>query len=150
MRREGATGHLRPSHEDQMTRELTYERYQSKRKKPGPTARHRAKRRRAEDPVKRNVRAECVERDGYCKLTSLSAWTGLCIGASEWMHLGDKKRARTRGMKPEFRHTTAGSMMGCDLHHDLYDEGEIALAMGPDGANGPMRAEYRGKVMVIR
>ncbi len=133
-----------------MTRELTYERYQSRKPKPGPTAKHRAKRRRAESPVVKTVRPQCVERDGYCKLTALSAWTGSCRGPSQWMHLGEKKRARTRGMKPEQRHTTAGSMMGCEFHHDLYDTGKIALGLTPEGANGPIRAEYCGKIMVIR
>ncbi len=65
------------------------------------------------------------------------------------MHLGDKKRARTRGMKPEFRHTTAGSAMGCSFHHDEYDAGAIELAMTENGANGPMRAVYDGKVYML-
>ena len=127
--------------------ELTYSQPLPRRvKKPkGPTARARAKRTRAESPVKRKVRGECLERDGHCIFAPL----GPCSRNSEWMHLEAKKRARTRGMKPEMRHTTAGSAMGCSFHHDEYDAGAIALAMTDQGANGPIRAEYDGKVYML-
>lgn len=115
------------------------------RKKPGPAARHRAKRRRAEDPVKRKVRAEVSERDGFCIFDSLDP----CRGVSEWAHLEGKKRARTRGMKPEERHTTAGSAKACTRHHRLYDDGAIQIAMTDKGANGPIRAVYEGKVYML-
>ncbi len=117
--------------------DLIYERYQSKRKKPGPTAKARAKRRRAESPVAMFVRERCVDRDGYCRLMGLSP----CEGPSEWAHLGEKKRARTRGMSPEMRHTVAGSMMMCAKHHRAYDAGQIWIAVSSTGAVGPIRAE---------
>ncbi len=120
-------------------RELTISRYTSTRRKPGPTAKARAKRRRAEYPVAKAVRAACVERDGYCRFKAF----GDCAGPSEWMHLGEKKRARTRGMRPEQRHTIEGSAMGCAFHHALYDSGEMILTMTADGANGPIVARYR-------
>ncbi len=126
--------------------ELTYERYQSKRKKPGPTAKHRAKRRRAEHPVAKSVRAECVERDDYCRLMELSR----CEGPSEWAHLGANKRARTRGMAPELRHTKAGSFMACRRHHRRYDAGQIEIGVIPEhGANGPMRIQEGETVVIV-
>jgi len=116
----------------------------TERKKPGPTARYRAKRKRADDAERLFVRAQCVERDGYCRLTGLS----LCSGASEHAHLEDKKRARTRGLKPQERHTTAGSAIFCHGHHALYDAGKIALAMTEKGADGPIRAQLGELVKV--
>lgn len=129
-------------------RELTYSQPRPKRvRKPkGPTAKYRAKRKRAEAPVIRSVRAQCVERDGHCIFAPLGP---ACSYRSEWMHLGGKKRARTRGMKPEQRHTVEGTAMGCSFHHDEYDAGAIELAMTERGANGPMRAVYHGKVYML-
>lgn len=115
------------------------------RTRPGPVARSRAKRRRAEGPVARKVRAECVERDGHC----IFAPFGDCSDWSEWMHLGEKRRSKTRGMRPEQRHTIEGSAMGCSKHHRKYDHGEIELALGEKGANGVMRAVYQGKVYML-
>jgi len=103
------------------------------RKKPGPTARYRAKRRRAETPVIKFVRAQCAERDGDCRVCDwennpddwhsddLEPIDDLMCNPSQWAHLGDGKRARTRGMKPEQRHTTAKSLILCQVHHDRYD-----------------------------
>ncbi len=132
--------------------ELTYERYQSRKPKPGPTAKARAKRRRAERPVVKSVRAQCVERDGYCRLAALSP----CNGPSEWAHLGAKKRARTRGMLPEERHTKAGSFMACRRHHQLYDAGLIEIAVIPEsygplpyGADAPMRTQDSSQVVIV-
>lgn len=124
--------------------ELTYERYQSRRPKAGPTARARAKRRRAEQPVAAIVRAKCVERDGYCRLMGLSP----CSGPSEWAHLEEKKRARTRGMAPEERHRTTHSLMACKGHHEQYDAGAIQIAMTPKGADGTIRVQLGAKVLM--
>ncbi len=117
--------------------DLTYEPWVSLQNKMGPTATRRAKRRRAEARVAKHVRALCVERDGYCRLMGLSP----CDGPSEWAHLGEKKRARTRGMSPEMRHTTSGSLMACSKHHRAYDAGKIGIAVSETGADGPIRAE---------
>jgi len=109
-----------------------------RRKAPGVIAKARAKRRRAEDPVAKRVRATCIDRDGECRVCDwennpgdihipgdcgddVDCGDGWNNGPSEWAHLGDGKRARTRGMKPEKRHTTAKSLMLCHLHHDRYD-----------------------------
>ncbi len=90
------------------------------------------------------VRAICVERDGYCRLMGLTP----CDGPSEWCHLEEKKRARTRGMSPEKRHTQDFSMMACRKHHQMYDTGEIQIAMTEKGADGPIRVQLRERVIV--
>lgn len=103
---------------------------------------------RHEAKIKNDVRAECVVRDGYCRVETLAVkgdvrqWDPPCSGWSEWCHLGDKKRARTRGMDPGIRHTTAGSLMMCQGHHAHYDHG-LMFILGSDGeeatdANGPL------------
>ncbi len=126
--------------------ELTVERYQSRRRKPGPTAKYRAKRKRADDQWRLMIRARCVVRDGYCKFSGF----GGCEGKSEHAHLEEKRRAYTRGMEPEERHTMQGSMMLCAKHHQLYDARKIQIATFQDlGANGPMRVEYQGRVRMV-
>lgn len=96
---------------------------------------------RAEVKVEQKVRAECVERDGDCRLKGVDGAN--CRGESEWAHLDDKKRARTRGMAPEERHTAGGSLMLCTFHHASYDNGGIDLEplIQSVGANG--RLGYR-------
>lgn len=95
----------------------------------------KGRRDRKEATVKKSVRSQCVDRDGFCRLMGL----GLCEGVSEWAHLGEKKRFKTRGQAPEVRHTTAGSFMACTGHHYSYDAGEIHIeAMTPNGADGLM------------
>lgn len=135
-------------------RELTYVRYPPRkaRKKPGPTARKTAKKRRAEGPVKTQVRAACVERDELCRVWSAAAGMNSlsdevmplveCRGRPEWAHLGEGKRFKTRGMKPEQRHCTARSLILCKLHHDRYDgrvEPRMEIVELTDrGADGPL------------
>lgn len=125
-------------------RELTVVPYQSRKRKPGPTAKARAKRRRTEAPVAAKVRAACVERDGYCRFMGLTH----CAGLSQWAHLEEKKRARTRGMAPEERHTTTHSAMACERHHGLYDAGKLTIGMTERGADGPVRAQLGSLVLV--
>lgn len=118
-----------------------------------PEKRSTAKRRklRAESKVKQQVRAQCVERDGDCRLARwpsddrlFSGLTNTCRGKSEWAHLGEKKRARTRGMAPDVRHATAGSLMLCTRHHRQYDAGEITIyPVTAAGANGPLHMHAR-------
>lgn len=126
--------------------ELTYVTPSRPRRKKGTVAKYRAKRKRADDAVRLEVRAFCVDRDGYCKL----AQVGGCGGRSEHAHLGDKRRARTRGQAPDLRHTTEGSAIFCTTHHRAYDRGDLAISMFAElGANGPMRVVYRGRVYMI-
>lgn len=110
----------------------------------GPRAKDRAKRRRADSAYALKVRADVDERDGYCRFTGLTR----CAERSEWAHLEDKKRARTRGMEPEERHTTAKSLKACAHHHRLYDAGKIQIAMTERGADGPIRAQLGERVIV--
>lgn len=127
-------------------RELVYVKPSRPRRKKGPTALYRAKRKRADDSVRLAIRAACVRRDGYCKVSAV----GGCGGRSEHAHLEGKRRARTRGMAPVERHTLQGSAMFCTTHHRAYDRGDLELAMFPDlGANGPMRVSYRGLIVMV-
>lgn len=125
------------------------------RKPKGPTAKYRAKRRRQEEPVAKKVRAECVERDGDCRVCDWEnnpddihyeplpyaddEWSR---GPSQWAHMRQNSRAKTRGMKPEARHSTAGSLMMCEFHHDRYDGRRRPriqiVAMSEHGADGPL------------
>lgn len=82
---------------------------------------------RKESKRKRSIRAQCVERDGYCRIGKDADDYTDCHGPSEWAHFGPKKRARTRGQDPDVRHTTAGSFMGCRAHHRDYDAGELTI-----------------------
>lgn len=95
------------------------------------------RKRRAEAKVKQEVRAKCVTRDGDCRLQK-APWHD-CGGESEWAHFEEKKRARTRGMPPEERHTTEGSLMLCTTAHRDYDAGRMAIeAQTLDGADGEL------------
>ncbi|MEY4385813.1 MAG: hypothetical protein RLY20_1096 [Verrucomicrobiota bacterium] len=116
--------------------------------KPEPRKRIKARQSRAEAAVKKAVRAQCVLRDGYCLITSRlprSLWSllGPCAGDSQWAHIGRHRRCFTRGLAPEERHTTAGSGMLCDKHHDAYDahefDFELDEGIGMDGMIGIKR-----------
>lgn len=116
------------------------------RKPKGPTAKYRAKRRRAENPFLAACRCHADMRDGPCKVSVL----GGCDGFSELMHLRPFTRAQTRGMAPEVRHQKAFTMNGCRRHHRAYDAGDLVLAMFDGmGADGPMRVAYQGRVRMI-
>lgn len=103
-----------------------------------------AKRRR-EAPVIQRVREKCVERDGFCRLQELYLPTfGRCAGVSEWAHLGESKRFKTRGMAPERRHTTGGSLMLCTKHHQMYDGHELLiLEVTAERADGPLEFVWK-------
>lgn len=92
--------------------------------KPVPVKRIKGRKQRSESAVKQEVRALCVARDGDCRLEH--AGLGVCGGASEWSHLEEKKRAKTRGQDPTERHSTQWSAQLCTVHHRRYDAGEIA------------------------
>ena len=107
---------------------------------PKPAPRRRAKRRRdaEERRVKRDVRKIVVRRDGYCRLGKRAPTD--CLGPSQWAHLPDLRRARTVGQRPERRHTSAGTLMLCQRHHDELDgRARPRLQIEPQsrcGANG--------------
>jgi hypothetical protein len=95
------------------------------------------KRQHLERMLKTAIRAACVERDGYCRYGTALNYRP-CDGPSEWAHLGDKRRSRTRGQSPELRHTTTGSVMLCRRHHQMYDLHWLTIRatteLGADGS----------------
>ena len=106
----------------------------------------KGRRDRCEAERQHYIRAKCVERDGDCRIATDRFRSGItasaaradCDGRSEWAHLGEKKRFKTRGMDPEARHTMEGSMMLCKQHHQAYDAGTLRItptdpAKGADG-----------------
>ncbi len=108
--------------------------------KPKPHRLVKDAKKRVERKVILDVRAQCVTRDGYCRLFRLkvgdviigsTSWHR-CHGQSEWAHLGAMKRARTRGMAAERRHRTDGSVMLCRLAHAAYDAGKLDIRGNPD------------------
>ncbi len=110
----------------------------------------KGRRQRHEAQVSKDIRSKCVDRDGYCRVFSHPddvriGNLGRCSGYSQWCHLGDLKRARTRGLPPEVRHTTAGSLQMCQSHHEAYDHGRMAILPAvvdaPLDANGTLRFE---------
>lgn len=116
--------------------------------KPEPRKRIKARAKRAEGKVKGSVRAQCVERDGYCRFVQVQTVLGKCDGPSEWAHA--LQRFRTRGMAPEARHQTATSMILCQAHHFALDKGTGAdrLKVNPltdDGLDGPVYAIRNGQ-----
>jgi hypothetical protein len=91
---------------------------------------------RAEIAVKRAVRAECVERDGYCFVGKLGI-PG-CKGPSEWAHLAGHRRSQTRGMAPERRHSSLWTAMLCKKHHMQEERGTHRIVYRTaDYADGP-------------
>jgi hypothetical protein len=107
---------------------------------------------RAEAEIKRQVREACMLRDGICRITfghilhkdvQIGLDRACCGYTGEWAHLGEKRRFKTRGMAPEERHTTAGSLMLCTEHHRMYDEYKTLeiRALSDLGADG--RLEFR-------
>jgi hypothetical protein len=106
---------------------------------PKPELRKRIKGRndRIEAKVEQQVQALVAARDGECRLQGQGF--GVCGGASEWAHLEDKRRAKTRGMPPEVRHTTADTAMLCTIHHRRYDASELgAKYLTPEKADSRM------------
>lgn len=129
--------------------------------KPEKRKRLKARKKRAETTVKKNVRMLCVEREGFCALNSAAmrwrngpkAFTGLkdvvlippndvgaCHGQSEWAHMHAKRRSKTLGLPPEKRHDTAHSLMLCHKHHEDYDAKRLVItALTRKGADGPLK-----------
>jgi hypothetical protein len=114
--------------------------------KPEPRKRTKARTARQARKVVKSVRQQCVERDGYCRVVrdwpdnprGGSPFYGeiACFGPSQWAHLGEFKRSKTRGKAAVERHTTMGSLMLCARHHDQYDGRSrpyLRIAGSPDG-----------------
>jgi hypothetical protein len=114
--------------------------------KPKPRASIKRANARVAAKIVRAVRAACVARDGYCRVTR-DGWTtailqqlGACQGESEWAHLEEWKRFKTRGKPAADRHVTMGTCMLCHFHHqDMYDKGKLAVTfLSERGADGPL------------
>lgn len=112
------------------------------RRSKGPTARARARKTRKDGIVAAVVRELVEARDGHCRYGFDVPPTDRtrCDGPAEWAHFGEHKRFKTRGMAPEKRHTTAGSLMLCRAHHRAYDSGELEIDAhyDVDGCDGPL------------
>ena len=95
----------------------------------------KGRRDRCEAEQQHYIRAKCVARDGDCRIATDRFRNGIsaekaqadCDGRSEWAHLGDKKRFKTRRMNPMDRHTMEGSLMLCTQHHQAYDAGTLRI-----------------------
>ena len=98
-------------------------------KRPGITARLREAKARKDRAYAATVRDRVIERDGHCRYGKdvASHERSECRGPSEWAHINDWQRFKTRGRPPERRHATQGSMMLCQRHHELYDDGHIEI-----------------------
>jgi hypothetical protein len=124
--------------------------------KPEPRSRVKRRARREAAAVVRDVRAQCVERDGHCRLLRDSfdgGWCYSCVpcesgrasaGPSEWAHLHSHRRSKTRGQAPEDRHTTQGSLMLCRSAHRAYDAHRLEIEPLTDaGCDGPIVARWK-------
>lgn len=112
---------------------------------------------RVEAKVKKDVRAQCVLRDGPCRfgmpsmeVIRLDRRAGTmnfaapgCAGPSEWAHMHSRRRSQTRNQAPEVRHDTRYSFMACQTHHDHYDGRRLprlfVTALTRKGADGPLK-----------
>ena len=116
--------------------------------KPRPRASLKAARDRREAKVEKQVRAACVERDGYCRVAAgrdgdcRFGVPILCAGLSQFVHLPPRTRAHTRGEAPEQRHQTAWTGMFCQAHHDRIDGRRLPKMtvefLTADRADGPL------------
>ena len=125
--------------------------------KTEPRKRVRGRKTRAEATVTRDVRVQCFQRDGTCRLGSSHArliadiyddktaenfYLEPCHWDSEWAHLASHRRSKTRGQAAIRRHTSAGSLILCPLHHDQYDGRQrprlYIRPLTDRGADGPL------------
>jgi hypothetical protein len=123
--------------------------------KPVPQRRIKSRRKREAAAVVQAVRPQVVARDGYCRLSEAARLRpgefGECKGPSQWSHYNaTHRRSKTRGMPPEARHTTAGSMMLCTRHSEDYDQHRTDIAVQDEarGCNGPVTATRGGAVWI--
>lgn len=119
--------------------------------KPEPRARQKAREDRAEAKLIKVVRAACVERDGYCRLSwahhVLTCPLEPCKGPSEWAHLEGHRRFETMGKPPEERHATTWTAMICQRHHLSYDARDFNIEQVTErGADGPLRLRIGERV----
>jgi hypothetical protein len=108
-----------------------------------------------ERAIKWKVREKVQHRDGWCRVARSRQvneqdkrnWDPYifppqfpCLGPSEWAHL--LRRSKTRGMAPEDRHTSKGSIKACRKHHTEIDQHRLSVTPLTDrGADGPLKFE---------
>ena len=88
-----------------------------------------------------SVRAAVLERDGFCRVGQLMSKASQkpCDGPLAWCHLQGHRRAQTRRMAPERRHSTAWTVMLCQFHADQEERRLLTYwALTDRGADGPM------------
>lgn len=121
--------------------------------KPEPRKRTKGRQQRQAAKVVKSVRAQCVSRDGYCRIqqdwlrspdpSPLARECTHIAFPSEWAHMHVKRRSQTRGLPPEIRHTTKDSLMLCSRHHAEYDNKAkprlFITALTRKGADGPLK-----------
>lgn len=116
-------------------------------------SRAKAAKRKAESKVVADVRERVFRRDWRCRACAAGVPReyGMTFQEDQWAHLGNHRRFKTRGMAPEERHTTQGSMRLCDQHHHQYDHHTLNIIMLTEaGADGPVRFERDGQEFVER
>src|SRR5262245_25370929 len=106
------------------------------RKPRGITARLRAAKARKDRSYASAVRDEVMARDGFCRYGYVPPQDRSdCAGVSEWAHI--EGRYKTRGMKPEKRHSTRGTLMLCSAHHRAHHAKTLVIeAPSPKGCDG--------------
>lgn len=105
-----------------------------------------ATRRRAEVKVIKSVREQVMARDQGCRVRA--AGLAACWGDLQWAHLHEHARSKTRRMKATERHTTAGTLALCALHHHLYDRHEFAIqCLSERGCDGPIKVTDDGRTI---
>lgn len=120
--------------------------------KAEPRKRTKARKDRVAAKVVKSVRAQCVDRDGRCRLLQIlkaglsgdtwapSTLDDPCNGPSELAHMHVTRRSQTRNQAPEIRHTTKDSLMACRFHHQQYDAHRLRItALSRKGADGPLK-----------
>lgn len=114
--------------------------------KPETRKRTKARLKRQAAAIEKLVRLLVGHRDGDCRIGTTTALLGPCDGESEWAHLENSRRFKTRGQPAEVRHTTAGTCRLCTKHHAMYDrEKTLAIEFLTDkGADGTMRFQAHG------
>jgi hypothetical protein len=121
--------------------------------RPEPQRRVKARSKREAAKIVRQVRAACVERDGRCRyandvhaavltLPAGAVCITYCEGESEWAHLNEFARYKTRGQPPAARHHTHGTAIICKRHHAMLHDKKLTVSFLSDlGADGPLAWE---------
>lgn len=122
--------------------------------KPEPWKKTKDRRKRAEAEALTTAWKESGDRDGYCRLIGVKVF-GTCDGKSEFAHVGQYRRFKTRGMAPTERHKRSGGIRLCSCHHRTgqfaYDANRIVIEMlTPDECDGLLEFRTRDGSIVYR